>query len=79
MKEYQNYVNGKWVSSKTRKTFDSLNPATEKSLGAFQLSAKEDVHEAIRAAEKALPKWSGTPAPKRAEYLFEISRLLKKK
>ncbi|QQR92775.1 MAG: aldehyde dehydrogenase family protein [Candidatus Iainarchaeum archaeon] len=78
MKEYQNYIHGKWTNSKSRKTFDSLNPATEKSLGAFQLSTKEDVHEAIRAAEKAQPKWSGTPAPKRAEYLFEISRLLKK-
>ncbi len=78
MKEYQNYINGKWVSSKSKKTFDSLNPATEKSLGAFQLSTKEDVQEAIRAAEKAHAKWSGTPAPKRAEYLFEISRLLKK-
>lgn len=78
MREYQNYIQGKWVSSKSRKTFDSLNPATEKSLGAFQLSTKEDVHAAIHAAEKALPKWSGIPAPKRAEYLFEISRLLKK-
>lgn len=78
MKEYQNYINGKWQNSKSKKTFDSLNPATEKSIGAFQLSTKEDVHEAIRSAEKAFQKWNATPAPKRAEYLFEISRLLKK-
>ncbi len=33
---------------------------------------------AIEAAEKAQEEWSETPSPKRAEYLFEISRTLKK-
>lgn len=78
MKEYQNYINGKWVHSPSRKTFDSLNPATEKSLGAFQLSTREDVHAAIEAAQKAQKEWKEIPAPKRADYLFEISHLLKK-
>ncbi len=70
------FINGKWHGGK--KTFTSLNPATGKSIGSFALGTKKDVEKAIEAAEKALPEWAGTPAPKRGEYLFEISRLLRK-
>ncbi len=78
MKEHANYVRGKWVHSPSGKTFDSLNPATAKSIGKFQASTKKDVEKAIEGAEKAYEEWSSTPAPKRAEYLFEISHLLKR-
>jgi aldehyde dehydrogenase (NAD+) len=78
MNTYQNYINGKWVKSKTGKTFASLNPATGKVLARFQAGDKRDVETAVRAAEKALPKWKETPAPVRAQYLFKIVELLKK-
>ncbi len=78
MKVYQNYIGGKWSHSRSGKTFHSLNPATGKSIGTFQASTRKDVEHSIENAEKAFDAWSSTPAPKRAEYLFEISRLLKK-
>jgi aldehyde dehydrogenase (NAD+) len=78
MKEHENYVNGKWTHSSSGKTFHSLNPATGKSIGAFQASTRKDVEKALESAEKSLEAWSATPAPARGEYLFEISRLLKK-
>ena len=78
MKTHSNYIHGKWVESHSRKTFDSLNPATGKSIGKFQASTKKDVEKAIESAEKASEEWESTPAPKRADYLFEISHLLKK-
>lgn len=78
VKEYENYINGKWSRSTSGKTFQSLNPATGKSIGTFQASVKKDVEKAIESAEKAREEWASVPAPKRGEYLFEISRLLKK-
>ena len=74
---YKNYIDGKWTSSQTRKTFFSLNPATEQPIGNFQDSDENDVEAAVLAAEKSFPLWRDTPAPKRAEILFKIRDLLK--
>ena len=79
MPEYENFIHGKWTHSRSGKTFHSLNPANGKSIGTFQASTPNDVERAIESAEKALPEWSSTPAPRRGEYLFEIARILRKK
>ncbi len=71
------YVNGRWVKSSSGKVFDSINPATEKSIGKFQSGNEKDVKKAIGAAEDAFEKWSETPAPKRGEILLKAARLLR--
>lgn len=76
--EYLNYIDGKWVKSASKEVFDSLNPATEQSIGKFQKSKREDVLRAISAAKTAFPAWRDLPAPKRAEYLWKIKELLVK-
>jgi len=73
---YKNYIAGKWVASDSGRTFESLNPATEKSVGKFQKSTRNDVRKAIAAAKKAFPAWRDTPAPARAKYLWKIVQLL---
>ena len=45
----------------------------------FGCQQKYDVDLAVEAAEKAQKKWALVPAPKRAEYLYEIGRLMKEK
>ena len=75
---YKNYINGKWVDSNSKKTFTSLNPANEEIIGRFQTSNKKDVDLAVKSAQNSYEGWSSTPAPKRAEILFEVARLLKK-
>ena len=75
---YKNYINGKWVDSNSKKTFTSLNPANEEIIGRFQTSNKKDVDLAVKSAQDSYEGWSSTPAPKRAEILFEVTRLLKK-
>ena len=75
---YKMYINGKWVSGSTGKTFVSKNPANEKVLGKFQLGNEKDVKKAIDAARRAYPKWSKMPPPKRGEILLKIAELLKK-
>jgi len=72
---YKNYINGKWVDSNNKKTFTSLNPANEEIIGRFQTSNKKDVDLAVKSAQNSYEGWSSTPAPKRAEILFEVARL----
>jgi aldehyde dehydrogenase (NAD+) len=77
MKIYKNYINGKWIESSSKKTFQSLDPATNQSIGKFQLGNEKDVDLAIESAKNSFKEWSDTPAPKRAEVLYEAVRLLK--
>ncbi|MBD3304592.1 aldehyde dehydrogenase family protein [Candidatus Woesearchaeota archaeon] len=71
------FIGGKWVNSSSGKTFESFNPANGRSLGKFPQGNKSDVDNAVRAAWKAYPGWSQTPAPERAEILFTVRDLLK--
>jgi aldehyde dehydrogenase (NAD+) len=70
------YINGKWIDAKEH--FTSLNPATEKVLAAFPKGDEKHVEMAVRAARKALKKWSSTPPPARGQILLRIAELLKK-
>lgn len=80
IKVLKNYINGRWQTSSSRKTFDNINPAnTGDNLGRFQLSNANDVDEAVQAAKDALQNWKKTPAPQRGEILFRVAELLVKK
>jgi alpha-ketoglutaric semialdehyde dehydrogenase len=79
MKKYNMYINGKFVSSSSKDTFTSINPAKPKDiLGIFHLGSASDVELAVRAAERAYPSWCATPAPKRGEILLRFAALLRK-
>ncbi len=77
MRTYRILIDGKWVSSESKETFQSLNPATEKHLGRFQSGNENDVNQAVDAAERAFEEWSSLPAPKRGEILFRTASLLR--
>lgn len=80
-KVFKNFINGKWVESKSGKTFENRNPAdTSDVIGVFQKSTAEDVNMAIDAAAEAYKKWRLVPAPKRGEILYKVAdRLFKEK
>lgn len=74
---YKNYIDGKWVESRSGETFTSINPAKrDEVIGVFQRSRKEDVVAAIDAAHAAFHGWSRTPAPARAEIVLRVGVLL---
>ena len=75
---YKNYINGKWISSSSGKTFKNINPANPTQiLGKFQDSNKNDVDKAVQAAESAYESWSSLPAAKRGDILYRAAHLLK--
>ena len=52
-------INGKWVASKSGKTFETINPANEEVLALVAEGDKADVDEAVKAARKTFEegKW----------------------
>lgn len=76
---FYNYIGGEWVKSATGETFENVNPAdTREVIGRFPKSNEQDVKRAVNAAAKAAKRWRLTPAPKRAEILFRLARILEK-
>lgn len=74
----KNYINGRWMD-RDLETAAVINPATGEELAKVPLSTKQEVDEAVRSAKQAQKTWALIPAPKRAEYLYEIGYRLKEK
>jgi alpha-ketoglutaric semialdehyde dehydrogenase len=80
VKTYKNYIGGRWVESRSGRTFTSLNPAHKgQVLGVMQQSNAEDVDAAIGAAHKAFADWRRTPAPARGEICLKAGLLLEQR
>ncbi len=80
VKKYHNYINGEWVKSSSGEWFDNVNPAdTSDIVGRFPASNGDDINAAVAAAKDAATRWRRTPAPKRAELLFTLGEILRKK
>ena len=73
------FIDGKFVSPKSRTWFASINPATEEKLADIASAGKADVDAAVRAAKKALPKWSKLDGSVRAKYLYRIARRIQER
>ena len=72
-----NYINGQWVESRSTQTLERRNPADHHDLiGYAPLSSREEVREAIEAADRARVMWRDTPAPARGKIVLRAARLL---
>jgi aldehyde dehydrogenase (NAD+) len=77
MERIKNYINGKWLDSKSGETFRSINPANkDEVVGIVSKSGREDVDQAIKAAREAYEEWRLLPAPRRGEILFRAAEIL---
>ncbi|WP_416434447.1 CoA-acylating methylmalonate-semialdehyde dehydrogenase [Priestia megaterium] len=76
VKTVKNYIGGEWADSSTSLTEPVYNPATGEIIAEVPLSTKEDVNQAVQAANEAFKGWSKTAVPKRARILFKYQQLL---
>ncbi|KAF4591990.1 succinate-semialdehyde dehydrogenase NADP+ [Ophiocordyceps camponoti-floridani] len=70
------YVNGKWVSSKSGKTFKVNDPSTGKLIGTCAECDADDTRSAIRAAADAFVSFRSTTARERARLLRKWYQLV---
>src|SRR5579863_4010586 len=71
-------IAGKWVPSKSGKTFETLNPANEEVLALVAEGDKADVDEAVKHARKAYEEgiWASMSPHQRTHFLLKIAELI---
>ncbi len=74
---YRIFINGEWVESSAKQTFDVSNPATGELIGRVQKAIREDADAAIDAAFNAKKIWAATPAVERSRILEKTAELIK--
>ena len=76
MSTIEHFINGKIVKGRSGRYGDVFNPATGEVAKKVSLATKEEVGEAVAAAEAAFPKWAATPPLVRARVMFRFKQLI---
>ena len=53
LKQYKMFINGEWVDSESKKTFETLNPEHNEPWAVVPEASAKDVDNAVKAAQKA--------------------------
>ena len=72
-------IAGRFGESASDRTDPIPDPATGETIAELRYSSDEEVDAAVRAAADALPEWSNTPAPDRAQAMFRLKGLLEER
>lgn len=75
VKVLKNYINGEWVESKGE-IIDVVNPATMKTISKVPISTREELEQAVKAAQDAYYDWRRTTPLARTRMLFRLKELL---
>ena len=79
-KQYELFIDGKFVVPKSGNYFPTINPANEKQLSLIAEANQQDVDLAVKAARKAyLGEWSSISAKERGKYIYRIARLIQER
>ncbi|MGE5259676.1 MAG: CoA-acylating methylmalonate-semialdehyde dehydrogenase, partial [Actinomycetota bacterium] len=74
----QNAVEGRKVTSSSRRSAPIYDPATGEQIAEVKLSSAEEVGAAVAAAKKAAGSWGTTPPLKRVQPMFRFKELLQR-
>jgi aldehyde dehydrogenase (NAD+) len=75
----QFYIDGKWIDPARARSYELINPATEKPFASVALGSVEDVNAAVRAARRALPEFSAMTPVARISLLERIIEIYLKR
>lgn len=79
-KQYNLFINGKFVAPASKKYYSTINPATEEKIAEVAEANEKDVNIAVNAAKNAYEKvWKKMPAAERGKYIFRIARLIQER
>jgi len=73
------YINGKWVTPKSKEEIKVIDPATEENCAVITLGNKDDVNDAVNAAKKAYSSWAFSPKEERIKLLEKLYENYKKR
>ena len=73
------YINGKWVTPKSKEEIKVIDPATEENCAIITLGNKDDVNDAVNAAKKAYSSWAFSSKEERIKLLEKLYENYKKR
>ena len=75
--KYDLFINGSFCKPISKKYFNTVNPATERTISKIAYASKKDVDKAVMSARTCYQKyWSKLDASERGKYIFRIARLI---
>ena len=77
--EYGLFIDGAFRAPKSRRRFETINPATEEVLSRVSEAGPADVNAAVEAAKAAGPGWARLKPAERAKFLFRIARRIQER
>ena len=78
LKEYKMFIDGSWVESENKKTFETLNPENNEPWAKVPEASAKDVDKAVRAAQKAFEgEWPQLLPRERGKFLRTIGNQLR--
>ena len=76
MKIIKNYINGALVPPVSGTHIDNYDPSRGLVYGQIPESGKEDIENAVAAAESAFPEWSAKSPAERSRIMLKVSELI---
>jgi len=78
LEEYKMFINGEWVESESKKTFETLNPENNEPWAKVPEASVKDVDQAVNAAQKAFEgEWPKLFPRERGKFLRAIGNQLR--
>jgi acyl-CoA reductase-like NAD-dependent aldehyde dehydrogenase len=78
LKNYKMFIDGEWLDSDTKKTFETLNPENNKTWAMVPEASVKDVDKAVQAAQKAFEgEWPKLLPRQRGKFLRAIGEKLR--
>ena len=76
LKTYKMYVGGAFIRSESGKVISALAPDGKTVLAQVCRASRKDFRDAVVAARKAFPKWSGSAAYLKGQILYRAAEML---
>ncbi len=73
------YIDGKWVSPKSKEEIKVIDPATEENCAVISLGNKDDINDAVSAAKRAYSSWAFSTKEERIKLLEKLYENYKKR
>jgi len=78
LKEYKMFINGEWVDSENKKTFETVNPENNEPWAIVPEASAKDVDKTVKAAQKAFEgDWPKLLPRERGRFLKAIGNQLR--
>lgn len=78
MKQFKQFIDGKFINSTSSSIIEVLNPCTEELISTIPKGSVEDANLALQAAKEAQPKWEALPAIQKASFLHKMAEVIRK-